>query len=204
VRSPLAGVRLDRELRASVLAIGDLLLRAGHRVAEADPPYRLKYANAIVAWWCAAVAEEAEALDRRRLERRTRGHAAVGRIARRLGLVRESDRESWRRASAQFFTGYDLLVTPALATAPIGVGPWSRRGWLANVLANARFAPFAAPWNFSGYPAAVLPCGMHSSGLPVGVQLVTGPGNEVLLLSVARQIETLKPFARHAPLAGTS
>ena len=199
VKSPLAGISVDHEMRAATLRVGDLLGQAGHHVRTANPPSPLSVANAVVAWWVAAVADEADALDRRALEARTRGHVAAGHLVRRLGMGRPASREAWRRMAAQFFTGHDLLVTPALANPPIGVGPWSRRSWLANLLANIRYAPFAAPWNFAGYPAATIPVGMHSSGLPMSVQLVAASGNEALILAVARQIEAGMPHARHAP-----
>jgi Asp-tRNA(Asn)/Glu-tRNA(Gln) amidotransferase A subunit family amidase len=43
---------------------------------------------------------------------------------------------------------------------------------------------------------------MHTVGVPLSVQLVAGPGREELLLSLARQIEMLKPWTRQAPLEG--
>jgi amidase len=38
--------------------------------------------------------------------------------------------------------------------------------------------------------------------MPIGAQLVAPPGGEGLLLSVAKQLESLRPWPRHAPLAG--
>jgi amidase len=40
--------------------------------------------------------------------------------------------------------------------------------------------------------------------MPLSVQLVAPEGGEGLLLSVARQLESLRPWARHAPLAALS
>ena len=100
---------------------------------------------------------------------------------------------------ARFFADLDVLVTPALAQPPIESAEWGRRGWAANVLANTRFAPFAAPWNLAGWPALVLPAGVHPSGVPLAVQLVGRPGSEALLLSVAAQLEVMRPWARLAP-----
>ena len=47
----------------------------------------------------------------------------------------------------------DLLLTPALAGAAAAGRQWSRRSWRANMLANLRYAPYAAPWNVAGLPA---------------------------------------------------
>ena len=45
----------------------------------------------------------------------------TGQLARRPGRVDARDRENWRRIVGDFFSRYDLLVTPALATLPIVV-----------------------------------------------------------------------------------
>jgi amidase len=75
---------------------------------------------------------------------------------------------------------------------------------LANLAANAWYAPFAAPWNLAGFPAASVPVGLHPSGMPMALQLVGPPGAEGLVLQVAKQLESLRPWPRHAPLAGIS
>ncbi len=63
--------------------------------------------------------------------------------------------------------------------------------------AEARFAPFAAAWNFAGYPAAAVPAGVDSSGMPLSVQIVAPAGGEATLLSIAKQLEMLRPWRRH-------
>jgi amidase len=91
------------------------------------------------------------------------------------------------------------LITPALAQLPLPAARWGERGWVANLWANARYAPFAAPWNLAGWPAMVVPAGMHPSGIPLSVQLVARPGGEATLLAVAAQLEHLRPWTRLAP-----
>jgi amidase len=44
-----------------------------------------------------------------------------------------------------------------------------------------------------------VPAGRHSKGTPLAVQLVARPGGEALLLSVAAQLEQLRPWVRLAP-----
>ena len=38
-----------------------------------------------------------------------------------------------------------------------------------------------------------VPLGRHPAGLPIGVQLVAGSGNESRMLAVAAQLEALNP-----------
>jgi amidase len=115
-----------------------------------------------------------------------------------LGLPREKGRLRWQRRASRFFADHDVLLTPALAHPPLEAKPWSQRGWLTNLLNNARYAPFCAPWNLAGWPAMTVPAGLDPRGLPVAVQLVTTPSNEARLLSVAAQLERLRPWPRVA------
>jgi amidase len=199
-RSPVGGVRVDKEVSAAVRAAAGKLADAGHRVEEADPPTPpLRLVIGIFAHWFGGAAEEAAGLDIGRVERRTRTHVRFGDFARRRGLVRQDDREAWRRLNEAFFDRFDLLLMPVVASSPIEADGWSERGWMANVYANVRFAPFTGGWNFAGFPAASVPAGRQSNGLPLSVQIVGSRGREALLLSLARQLEILQPWPRHAP-----
>ncbi|OJU41280.1 MAG: hypothetical protein BGN97_16235 [Microbacterium sp. 69-10] len=44
---------------------------------------------------------------------------------------------------------------------------------------------FTGPYNVTGQPAVVIPCGMTADGLPVGLQLAGRPGDDVALLRLA-------------------
>jgi len=68
-------------------------------------------------------------------------------------------------------------------------------------VANWLYTP---PWNIAGLPAASVPFGQDADGLPIGVQLVGGPGAEITLLSLAAQIEQLRPWPTIAPTADAS
>ncbi|WP_419553963.1 amidase [Candidatus Poriferisodalis sp.] len=81
---------------------------------------------------------------------------------------------------------WDLLLTPVLAdvTPPLG--------YLSDPLDGARriadLAPFVNQANVSGQPAISLPTAHDPDGLPLGVQLHAGHGNEQILLAIAQQI----------------
>ncbi|MGP4043585.1 amidase [Streptomyces sp. 2A115] len=199
VRSPLVGVTISRPYAAAAREAAELLAGAGHRVRRADPPYPVWLGTTALAHWTAGTAVDAEGLDRRRLTRRTRVHAAVGR--RFVGSVRGgARREQLRERLEPFFAEHDVLLTPALARRGPAAADWHARGWLRNVLANTNYSPLTPPWNLTGWPAMTVPFGTLPSGVPCAVQLVGRPGSEAGLLELAGQLEELRPWRRTAPL----
>jgi len=201
-RSPVQGVRPDKPARDALHAAARLLVTAGHDAVGASPRYPTGLGLRGMATWFAAAYRDVELAgrDRAQLQPRTRRHVAIGEWAWRRGLVRERDRAAWRTYCEQWFgQGHDVLLTPALAATPPPAVDWHARPWRANLLANLRYAPYAAPWNIAGFPAVVVPMGVRPDGLPVAVQLVGPPGSELTLLGVAGQLEQASPWLRHAP-----
>jgi amidase len=203
LRSPVAGVFPDGDSRRAAGTAARLLVRLGHDAVRADPKYPPAMGVKGLATWFAAAYQDAEAagVDTSALQRRTRRHLALG--SRLLGtrLVRGEDRAAWRERCRDWFADgrFDILVTPALATAPPVATDWHNRSWRANMLSNLRYAPYAAPWNVAGFPGVVVPMGTRTDGLPTAVQLVGPPGSELTLLAVAGQLEAVSPWRRHAP-----
>ena len=91
-----------------------------------------------------------------------------------------------------FLDSWDLLLTPQVpipafetnAEVPAGRGMKSWMEW----------SPFTYPFNFTGHPAATVPCGLTSDGLPAAIQLVGPRYREDLVLRAARAYETAHPF----------
>jgi amidase len=199
-RSPVAGVHADQPNVEAVTSASKLLVRAGHDTVGANPRYPTSLGIRTIATWLAAAYREAESLDIARLQPRTRRHVQLGKWALRTGLTRQSHRDAWREASIKFFAdnSIDLLLTPALASTPPPAESYSSGSWWHNMSVNVRYAPYAAPWNFAGLPAIVVPVGLRPDGLPLAIQLVGPPDSELLLLAVAGQFEVLNPWQRHA------
>jgi amidase len=200
LRSPVAGVKPDEANVSAVAKASKLLVDAGHDTVGADPRYPTGVALGVLATWFAGAYKNSEGLDLRSLQPRTRRHIGLGKAVTKAGLVRESQRAAWRERSIRFFAdrNVDLLLTPALATAPPSALSFSSLSWYQNMQANTRYAPYQAPWNFAGLPAIVVPVGFRPDGLPLAVQLVGPPDSELLLLSVAGQFELQNPWQRHA------
>ncbi|MFH9011364.1 amidase [Streptomyces sp. NPDC017943] len=199
LRSPLAGTVVSRPYAAAARDAAGVLMRAGHQVRRADPPYPLSLAATSLTHWTAGTAADARALDPGRLTRRTRVHARIGRPFV-PSAASGAGREKLRQRLEPFFAEHDVLLTPALARRSPQAGPWHERGWLRNLLANTAYSPLTPPWNLTGWPAMAVPFGTLPSGAPCSVQLVGLPGSESRLLALAEQLETRKPWRRTAPV----
>lgn len=204
-RAPVAGVAVDPAWAAAADRLGSLLRGEGHDVRHAEPVSPTDAAGnaaaiAGLARWFAGTAADADELESSRLEPRVRRHAMLGRLVRRTPLMDERLREAWIRHAERFLREYDVLITPALAQPPINARRWFSGGWSSTMLANIRYAPFAAPWNVAGMPAVVIPMGVHpQAGTPVAAQVVARRGREALLLSIAAWVERARPWRRTAP-----
>jgi amidase len=100
--------------------------------------------------------------------------------------------EQARRVVAQWGDQFDVLVTPTMATTVPPVGTVYRE---ANDdpggerLLERRMATFTLPANLSGLPAATFPVATDRDGMPVGVQLIAGPGDEATLFQLGHSLE---------------
>lgn len=113
------------------------------------------------------------------------------------------------RAVGEFFTNYDVILSPVAAQKPLPLGTLNsnRKGLTAEEWTNQIFtyAPFTNLFNSTGTPAISLPLGWSQDGLPIGLQFASGFAKEGLLLSLAAQLEEAAPWEnKRAPIhAGT-
>jgi amidase len=97
--------------------------------------------------------------------------------------------------------GFDLLLTPTLASPPWPLGELANDAEhpLALSAKSGALVPFTPPFNTSGQPAISLPMHQTADGLPVGVQLVAAYSREDVLFRVASQLEAAQPWAHRRP-----
>ncbi len=105
----------------------------------------------------------------------------------------------FRARMEDFFEEYDLLLTPTTAVPayPIGSRPRDIMGQRVNKLWGA--TPFTASFNLSGNPAASVPCGFSSEGMPIGLQIVGRWGDEMSVLRASAALEKARPWADKVP-----
>ncbi|MFJ9010258.1 amidase [Streptomyces canus] len=182
--------RLQPEVRARVVELGEKLSDLGHTVEEADPPYG-QIGLTFIPRATAGIAERVrEAPFPALLDRRTRDAARLGgllggvplRVARRAEAV-------LHRRIGGFFTSYDVVLAPTTAAPPPRIGAMLELGGLATDRAMIAACPYAWPWNVLGWPGVNVPAGFVGGGLPVGAQLLGPANSEPLLLSLAAQLE---------------
>jgi amidase len=201
-RPPAAGVRVHPEVERRFGAAIEALRGAGHTVDLASPPHHQADALLFLQRAFVGGAETADAVRLEALEPRTRSWVRTGN---RLRRYRPPSPAAAAAVTGRFQdwlagNGYDLLLTPTLATPPLRIGAHGGKGLWPTVLGLTRFMPFTPLMNLAALPAISVPAGLSSEGLPIGVQLAAARGGEALLLSLALQLETLQPWPRHAPL----
>jgi aspartyl-tRNA(Asn)/glutamyl-tRNA(Gln) amidotransferase subunit A len=107
-------------------------------------------------------------------------------------------RERYRRAVQRWFRDFDFFLTAATAhpAGPVGgevtaiAGTEVQPGWVIW---------YTAMWNRAGNPAASVPAGFSSSGLPLAVQVVGRLGDEVGVLALSAALEAARPWASNWP-----
>jgi amidase len=195
-RAPGPGVGVHKGCADAVHESAALLASLEHSVEDTDPPYPGWLSAVLLSYWLAGPATDAgpNAAD---MEPRTRWHVRAGQQVLRTRPPREADRDRLRTALAPFFAQHDVLVMPTLAQPAPPARRYGNLSWPRSVTLALRFAPMTGVWNLAGYPAATVP--VPGDGMPRAVQLVTTPGREDLLFSLAAQLERARPWPRLAP-----
>jgi aspartyl-tRNA(Asn)/glutamyl-tRNA(Gln) amidotransferase subunit A len=94
-------------------------------------------------------------------------------------------RYTLREEMRQVFKRWDVLLSPMTPSTALRIGQRAPEGYENYRL----WTFFAYPFNLTGQPAATLPCGFSSSGLPIGLQIIVPPQREALLIELLRHFE---------------
>ena len=104
----------------------------------------------------------------------------------------EMTRADIARQTDRFHQEYDLLISPQVPLAAFEVGVECPRN--SNMKHWLDWTPFTYPFNFTGQPAASVPCGFNRERLPVAIQIVGPRFSEQLVLRASRAYESFHPF----------
>lgn len=188
------------DVRSLVRYLAETLRALGHHVT----PFKLRPGNWGVPFSILGLhLLQAQA---RPIERRTDLERSTQAALRVAGVVPDKfvewARNEQRRTTvcvARAFETFDVLVTPTMSVPPPAIEPWSGKGLLRDGLRMSRYYPFTSLWNFVALPAANIPVGRTSAGLPVGGQLLGGPESETTLIGLSMQLEATLGWPKLRP-----
>jgi Asp-tRNA(Asn)/Glu-tRNA(Gln) amidotransferase A subunit family amidase len=111
-------------------------------------------------------------------------------------------RTTFYEQARTFMERYDLLLTPQMPCVAWSVERWPTEIDGRPVPGMFNHLPFTYPFNLTGWPAASVPCGFNSEGLPIALQIVAGWHQDAKCLRAAAAFEALQPWAEHRPKIG--
>ena len=97
------------------------------------------------------------------------------------------------------FEQCDLLLTPSVSVAAFPADRLQPEHWPQHAWDWLMWAELSYPFNFSGNPAASVPCGFTDDGLPVGLQIVGPRFADLAVLQAAAAFEQVRPWADKRP-----
>ncbi len=210
----LMGFPVDAEVARGVAQVAHALAGMGHIVEEATPEFDgLRAMRSMMDVWYFGFDQRLEGYSKRSghpIGRETLEpvifqvyeYAKTMRGAQFLAGL--ADLNVHRRALGRYFSRFDVMLTPTTANV---AEPWGRYN-LGRTDVTLSEAPekilrgvcqFTLPHNIMGTPAISLPLVMHSSGLPIGIQLATRPADEHVILQLANVFEQAMPWRDRVP-----
>ena len=113
----------------------------------------------------------------------------------------ELARAEYVTRAREFFDTYDLLLSPATIVAPYPVEQRYVESCNGQTFSNyIEWCSIAYAITVTGFPCLSAPAGFTQKGLPVGLQMVTGPRQEAALLSAANLYEEAAGLSAQVPI----
>jgi amidase len=203
LKPAIPGVKPSSQSIAAIEQMTGLLQSLGH-VIEAHEIAHPQLLTTFTPRWAAGIRDDTRG-QADHLERRTRRMATVGRCLGGHALRRSVEREPAlaQRLNA-VFDEYDLVMTPVTAAPPPSAEISSNTGALRSFNHGSPYVCYTPTWNYIGQPAAAIPAGLDSDGLPRAIQLAGPPNSETTIVSLAAQIEAATQWRDQRPASVTS
>ncbi|MEZ2299363.1 amidase [Variovorax sp. RCC_210] len=193
-KTPCVGA-VDVEVAAAVETVLVGLATAGASIVEIQLPFQDELLEIFNRHWCVGAALRLSSIEQRRhaeldsgfveAARRGAGYSSTDRLG------AEVRRSHFGAAMDQLLARFDLVLSPTVPVLPFEVNrdvpPRSdAHSW-------AEWSSFSFPINLSQQPACSVPCGFSEDGLPIGLQIVGGRGEDASVIAAAAAIEGMFP-----------
>ena len=193
----LGYAKVDPEIAASVAAAVKQFEALGAHVEQVGKIFDSPR-EALLTLWGAGTARIVAGIPAERLKQCDPGFVENTEAGAKIGAVdylgADLVRNALGKTMGEFHATYDLLLTPMMPVPALPVGedlndPATETHWID-------WSPFSYPFNMTRQPAASIPCGLTSSGLPIGLQIVGPLHADAKVLRAARAFETTQPVRR--------
>mgnify|MGYP001440205172 FL=1 len=194
--SPNLGyAEVEPEVAAIVADAVKVLEGLGAMIEEVDPGFE-DPKEMFNAHWDLGAARLVDKVPEDRRAEMDPGLLRIAERGRQLTLTQHADAVDARvelgRKMNLFHDTYDLLVTPAMPITAFTAGQDladmdTQEDWMD-------WSPFTYPFNLTGQPACVVPCGFTEVGMPVGLQIVGPRYADLLIMRAAGAFERFRPF----------
>jgi aspartyl-tRNA(Asn)/glutamyl-tRNA(Gln) amidotransferase subunit A len=189
---------LDADVEAAARNAARVFADLGAHLEEVDPGFAEPIDIEKKIWYAVAstLVDAVPPAEREKMDEGLRRMAEQGR---RYSLAdylsAHAQRTELTLHMLRFHDRYDLLLTPQMPVPAIEAGRVAPAdGRFGDEWIN--WSPYTYPFNLTQQPAASVPCGFSSDGLPVALQIVGPLRRDEIVLRAARAYESACPFAR--------
>ena len=214
VLNEIIGVKVDPEVADTIKATGKALEAMGHRVETASAEMGgMETMGAIQRLFFFGFADRLDAYGKK-----TGQKAGPNTLEPVIHSIYEWSKSltaadfmmAWGRANtarrmlSQFWGKYDIWLSPTTARVSEAWGKYNlgRTDVTAEQLNGVSWrepVQFTIPHNIMGTPSISLPLAMHSTGMPIGVQIAAKPAEDHVVLQVAAALEQAMPWKDRVP-----
>jgi aspartyl-tRNA(Asn)/glutamyl-tRNA(Gln) amidotransferase subunit A len=188
--------KVHPEVEAATAKAAQAFADLGAIVEEADPGFADPYEMIMTLWGAvsASLVNAASPGDRAKMDP---GFLQIAEWGQKYSLADYltafTARADIANAMVRFHEKYDLLLTPQMPIPALEAGRVTPadgsygENWI-------NWSSYTYPFNLTQQPAASVPCGFSSDGLPAGLQIVGPARCDHLVLRAARAFESAQPF----------
>ena len=188
--------KLHPDVEAATAQAAQVFADLGAIVEEADPGFAEPYAM-IMTIWGGVSSIILDAIPEQEHAKLDAGFAEIAEDGTAVSLpdylAAVTARQDLAIAMERFHEKYDLLLTPQMPIPALEAGRVTPAdGSYGDNWIN--WSPYTYPFNLTQQPAASVPCGFSSDGLPIALQIVGPARHDHRVLRAARAFESARPF----------